>query len=139
MSAMMQRAERRGVRRRRAADDPVRPQHDALDPLVPASFVAITPVASSRYDSTASPASAAIGRSHSMWQPDSAATYASSGSTPAGSESGTRTTCGELDASTTAPPSKRHRCARLAVVGKAAAVAVPFDDCGVRAHRVCRP
>ncbi|KGS86909.1 hypothetical protein X976_3602 [Burkholderia pseudomallei MSHR7500] len=45
-----------------------------------------------------------------MWQLDSAATNASSGSTAVGSENGTRTTCGELDAGTRTPPSKRHSC-----------------------------
>jgi hypothetical protein len=48
-----------------------------------------------------------------MWQLDSAATSASSGSTPAGSEKGTRTTLGEDEAGTSAPPSKLQRCARL--------------------------
>src|SRR5687768_14364524 len=48
-----------------------------------------------------------------MWQDAMAATNASSGSTPAGSESGGGTTSGEAEAGTSAPPSKVHRCARL--------------------------
>ena len=47
-----------------------------------------------------------------MWQLDSEATNASSGSTAAASDSGSGTTCGELEAGTTAPPSKLHWCAR---------------------------
>ena len=47
-----------------------------------------------------------------MWQLDSDATNASSGSTAAGSEPGTGTTWGDDDPATTAPPSKRQRCAR---------------------------
>ena len=41
-----------------------------------------------------------------------AATRASSGSTPAGSDIGTGTLDGADDAGTTAPPSKRQSCAR---------------------------
>jgi hypothetical protein len=48
-----------------------------------------------------------------MWQLDSDATNASSGSTPAGSEKGTLTTLGEDEAGTTAPPSNAQLCARL--------------------------
>jgi len=48
-----------------------------------------------------------------MWQLESAATSASSGSTAASTDSGTRTTCGEEDAGTSIPPSKRQECARL--------------------------
>jgi len=48
-----------------------------------------------------------------MWQLDSDATNASSGSTPEGSEKGTLTTLGEDEAGTTAPPSNGHLCARL--------------------------
>src|SRR5580693_5872384 len=48
-----------------------------------------------------------------MWQLDNEATSASSGSTPAGSEKGTRTTLGEDEAGTTAPPSNVQLCARL--------------------------
>src|SRR5262245_65820803 len=47
-----------------------------------------------------------------MWQEDSEATNASSGSTASGLESGTGTTPGELEAVTTLPPSKRHSWAR---------------------------
>src|SRR5262245_40311469 len=47
-----------------------------------------------------------------MWHDESAATSASSGSTAVGSDIGTRTDAGALDAFTTAPPSKRHSCAR---------------------------
>src|SRR5690349_18274993 len=47
-----------------------------------------------------------------MWQDDSEATKASSGSTAFAFDCGTGTTCGELDAGTTVPPSKRHSCAR---------------------------
>ena len=43
-----------------------------------------------------------------MWQLDREAMKASSGSTAAGSEKGVLTTWGELEAATTAPPSKRH-------------------------------
>jgi hypothetical protein len=48
-----------------------------------------------------------------MWQLDSAATNASSGSTAEGSENGARTTSGELDPGTSVPPSKRQRWRRL--------------------------
>ena len=48
-----------------------------------------------------------------MWQLESEATSASSGSTPAGSEKGTLTTLGEDEAGTTAPPSNVQRWARL--------------------------
>ena len=48
-----------------------------------------------------------------MWQEDKEATNASSGSTPAGSDIGTGTTCGLDEAGTTAPPSNAHSCARL--------------------------
>src|SRR5262245_64988202 len=58
------------------------------------------------------PPDAAYERKKSMWHEDSAATRASSGSTAAGFDSGTRTTEGELDAGTTVPPSNRHSCAR---------------------------
>src|SRR5690349_8467213 len=47
-----------------------------------------------------------------MWHDASEATKASSGSTPAASDIGTGTTFGELEAGTTAPPSKRHWWAR---------------------------
>jgi hypothetical protein len=50
---------------------------------------------------------------NSMWQLDSDATNASSGSTPAGSEKGVRTTWGEDEAGTRAPRSKAHSWARL--------------------------
>src|SRR5690606_38312496 len=48
-----------------------------------------------------------------MWQLESEATKASSGSTEDSSDWGSGTTCGELDAGTFAPPSNRHSCARL--------------------------
>src|SRR3977135_1054017 len=48
-----------------------------------------------------------------MWQLESAATSASSGSTAASTDNGTRTTCGEEDAGTSRPPSKRQGVARL--------------------------
>src|SRR5260370_513349 len=48
-----------------------------------------------------------------MWQLDSDATNASSGSTPAGSEKGILTTLGEDEAGTPAPPSNAQLCARL--------------------------
>ena len=47
-----------------------------------------------------------------MWQLDSEATNASSGSTAVGSDCGAGTTCGDDEPGTTAPPSKRQRCAR---------------------------
>src|SRR6187455_1535809 len=47
-----------------------------------------------------------------MWQLDSDATYASSGSTFAGFESGTRTTAGDEEAGTESPPSKVQVCSR---------------------------
>ena len=48
-----------------------------------------------------------------MWQLDSEATKASSGSTAASTDIGTRTTCGEAEAGTSSPPSKCQVCARL--------------------------
>ena len=48
-----------------------------------------------------------------MWQLASEATKASSGSTAAALDIGNGTTCGELDAGTSTPPSKRQTCARL--------------------------
>ena len=55
---------------------------------------------------------AASDRNHSMWQLEVAATSASSGSTPAGSDSGTGTDSGDDEAGTRAPPSNTHSCAR---------------------------
>ncbi len=43
-----------------------------------------------------------------MWQLDSAATNASSGSTAASTEKGSRTECGEEEAGTSIPPSNRQ-------------------------------
>jgi hypothetical protein len=43
-----------------------------------------------------------------MWQDDSEATNASSGSTASARDNGSGTTCGELDAGTVTPPSKRQ-------------------------------
>ena len=48
-----------------------------------------------------------------MWQLESAATKASSGSIAAGSDMGSGTTCGEEEAGSSRPPSKRHVCRRL--------------------------
>ena len=48
-----------------------------------------------------------------MWQLESAATSASSGSTAASTDIGTRTTFGEEEAGTSMPPSKRQLWARL--------------------------
>ena len=48
-----------------------------------------------------------------MWQLESEATNASSGSTAASTDIGMRTTFGEEDAGTSMPPSKRHVCPRL--------------------------
>src|SRR5690349_8762871 len=48
-----------------------------------------------------------------MWHDESAATNASSGSTPAGSDIGSFTTLGAGDPRTTAPPSNSQRWARL--------------------------
>src|SRR3954447_7622893 len=47
-----------------------------------------------------------------MWQLDSEATNASSGSTLAGFDSGARTTAGDDDAGTVSPPSKLQVCSR---------------------------
>jgi len=48
-----------------------------------------------------------------MWQLDSEATKASSGSTAASTDIGTRTTLGEEEAGTSMPPSKRQVWPRL--------------------------
>jgi len=48
----------------------------------------------------------------SIWQLDTAATNASSGSTYAGFENGTGTTDGEEEAGTVIPPSKDQVCSR---------------------------
>ncbi len=48
-----------------------------------------------------------------MWQLESAATKASSGSTASARDSGNGTTEGEADAATSMPPSKRHAWPRL--------------------------
>jgi hypothetical protein len=47
-----------------------------------------------------------------MWQLATAATYASSGSTPAGFDHGAGTTCGDADAGTLWPPSNVQVCSR---------------------------
>jgi hypothetical protein len=47
-----------------------------------------------------------------MWQLESDATKASSGSTADSIEKGNGTICGEEEARTTAPPSKLQECAR---------------------------
>jgi len=49
----------------------------------------------------------------SMWQLDSAATNASSGSTFSATACGNGTMCGDADAGTTRPPSNAHSWARL--------------------------
>src|SRR5262245_15996364 len=77
--------------------------------ILPSAPLASVPAASSSYASTTKPPPAASARNHSMWQLDSAATSASSGSTAAGSDSGGRTALGELDAGTSSPPSNRQR------------------------------
>ena len=48
-----------------------------------------------------------------MWQLESAATNASSGSTASATEYGSRTLSGEDEAGTVMPPSKRQLCPRL--------------------------
>src|SRR5690242_15345055 len=78
--------------------------------VLPAAFFPMTPSASSKYSSTRKPLSAAIDRNHSMWQLEIEATKASSGSTAASTENGSRTTCGDDDAGTSTPPSKRQVC-----------------------------
>ena len=71
-----------------------------------------------------------------MWQLESEATSASSGSTPAGSEKGIRTTLGDDEAGTTAPPSNAQLCARLYLpsVNRSSGLAAPVDGCGVGGH-----
>src|SRR4030095_7622798 len=59
------------------------------------------------------PARRAKSRKNSMWQEESEATNASSGSTPAGSDQGAGTMCGLALAVMTWPPSDAHSCARL--------------------------
>ena len=78
----------------------------------PVAFVPISPTASSSYRSITKPAEAANYRKNSMWHDERDATNASSGSTASARDSGSRTSWGELDASTTAPPSNRHSWAR---------------------------
>ena len=48
-----------------------------------------------------------------MWQFDSDATNISSGSTAEASDMGSGTTCGDDEAGTSTPPSKRSVCRRL--------------------------
>jgi hypothetical protein len=67
----------------------------------------------STYASTTKPFLAASERNQSMWQLESDATNASSGSTAAGFDSGTLTALGDDDAATRTPPSNSHSCARL--------------------------
>src|SRR5450756_1201633 len=78
----------------------------------PAAFSPMVPTALSSYRSTTNPRRAACERKNSMWQEDSEATNASSGSTASSFDKGRGTTVGELEASTTAPPSNDHRWAR---------------------------
>src|SRR5690606_194584 len=52
-------------------------------------------------------------RNHNMWQLESDATNASSGSTASSAESGGGTTCGDAEASSSIPPSKVQVCRRL--------------------------
>ena len=56
---------------------------------------------------------AAIERKVSMWQLDTAATNASSGSTASSRERGSGTTDGDEDAATVMPPSNDHEWLRL--------------------------
>src|SRR5262249_41873014 len=79
---------------------------------LPASSLVSSPTASSRYSSITTPRWAAMLRNHSMWQLASAATNASSGSTAAGTDIGTGTTCGEEEAGTSTPPSNSQRWPR---------------------------
>jgi len=72
-----------------------------------------TPQGSSLYSATRQPPAAASDRNHSMWQLERAATRASSGSTAASTDIGTRTTCGEDEAGTSTPPSKCQVWPRL--------------------------
>jgi hypothetical protein len=51
-------------------------------------------------------------RNQSIWQLESDATNASSGSTADSIEKGNGTICGDEEAGTTAPPSKLQECAR---------------------------
>ena len=48
-----------------------------------------------------------------MWQEETEATNASSGSTASSIENGTRTACGDDDAGTSIPPSNDHVCPRV--------------------------
>src|SRR3954470_19786072 len=78
----------------------------------PRSFLVISPTASSSYASTRKPAFFASHRKVSMWQLETEATKASSGSTAAALEYGAGTTAGDAEAGTTCPPSKLQLCAR---------------------------
>jgi len=79
----------------------------------PSGVLSRMPTAQSSYEATTNPSFAANDRKKSMWQLDNAATSASSGSTPEGSENGSGTVNGDADARTLALPSKSHSCARL--------------------------
>src|SRR5262245_11096298 len=63
-----------------------------------------------------------------MWQLESAATSASSGSTASARDSGTRTESGEEEAGTVTPPSNDHRCARLNLMSVNASSAPRFHE-----------
>ena len=80
---------------------------------LPALLRPITPTAESVYRSTQNFLFAAMDRNQSMWQLAIDATNASSGSTAAGSDIGTGTTCGDDDPGISTPPSNRSRCLRL--------------------------
>ena len=61
-----------------------------------------------------------------MWQEESEATNASSGSMAASTDMGSGTTAGEADAGTSMPPSKRQTwAAREAALGEVALAAGP--------------
>src|SRR5262245_53263503 len=63
-----------------------------------------------------------------MWQLDSAATSASSGSTASAREKGTFTDNGEEEAETFTPPSNDHSCARLNLPSAKASPLARFQE-----------
>src|ERR1043166_6300429 len=97
---------------------------------LPRSFLVMTPTAASSYLSTTKPAFAANPRKNSMWQLDSDATSASSGSTTSARESGSlprrRPPAGGTLDPAVEPP---HVTAAVAVVGEDGALAGP-DNLG---------
>jgi hypothetical protein len=80
---------------------------------LPCATLVSSPAASSSYRSTTKPRLPAIARKNSMWQLDSAATSASSGSTASSADIGSGTDEGADDAGTSTPPSKRQVWRRL--------------------------